>query len=1601
MTASQLSTTLSFAKTELSPAVKTSVPVSKLEQDTKHLGESLKSFGIYYVGELEPEAIARRNEALKKEVWLYPNSFLDYSALIQSQKLGISSEQLQKRIDVFFPPLKISALDFCQFIKKHLGVAPFLGGSTVGHCFFNLKNHDLDFKIFTHQKGRFHSTEVMLRELYCAYILQILQAQSVPLDFKNHNILELVKSVYLYTNLPIYNPSRSQCEAVFTNLGHDLMCIINPDFRWYLATHDQLLLSVEDNSIYCFSSQKESSPGDIQSNLKEKVDCALGHLKNKQYVVRNPLQSHNLFVRLIHATLKEFSIDSPSTIIPIALNQLEKEYKSNTALFIKRIHSVLEKFNESDDAINLLLVTLSLLQQIKEPKLREQWCSIASQPLCISTSQNLTASIKSKPQKDFSDLLLLIKSSSKSPIEKKPPLFVPQKKDLEVAAFIQRHPEITEDFLIVLNGILLLEHEQNPRASQLRKILLNDYSSEETIYRCASSWLGIKKFAKELIPVLKAIGLSSVYFENDNDLFLQSLLKYLDSSKFKIDTSKPTFQIFNKIVFSELSDTKILKHLKAKSDLNLCLSKMSSAERKTPWGWGEFITIFSFRMKTKGFCPPLNYIQQLNIRLEKLLESPANSDIKKGLTESIHLMMENVLTKQPQNIKLLYEIKRFNNYAKQLGLITDEFSESIDQQIIKISFDIKPDEQPDLYFPFYQLWLQNSAFLSKEPRFASHILGGVLKYAATLASSDTAANLDFLYVCLDEALKTSFCAEHYQSINFIYQKLLTHAIKGGDKKTQTKLGLIMIKLLETSKGISLQQNEVSQVLQLIESLLQLSKKNAKAEIEHYIGIKLVHYLAENCKIDASHQKSLLLKCSSIVLLDKSSDKTQRIYKKSIELIFRQQSHTDESATKVCEHLTANLDHRSSLIGRFIEFVASQNIEEGERFLKLFKPILDSLDFDQAHFHLCKIQLATNQKEYLKKAYQSWKSHHPNPKSLTIHFTFGKMFFDSILKNTQGKNYAWLQNCLQEFIISLHRFNESIKISQLTEKNQLTLMIEEINKISCSLEDKGFEPLIQKLWDVSSELGLINREKTSMPLILIERALGDSQVPPAAFEAIQKFDHGKFMNSEAIRWGNQLFKNIIQDPVYRESHKDKILPIAVRLLQADSKLVSNAIKLQLFQALISKRLYTELTHLISECPKEFMELCEANPRNWENLSTAILYCTELADELNIIAPFQYEIISKEKILTSFFQNSYIVLIELITKHCKKFPFYHDEHAVSIRRILNQPKLQNSKTLRNLLELFINTLADIKTYEATIEICKIYIMYHAFHELKYNKRIRYFGSLQTLTKILEALLPYANKPDKNQGIISQMIMQILHNFHNTEELKGIENFTELQDVINFVKRGFDPITIENESKNSSARQRQDDQSSRQVSQAADPTRTLKKSWLLSKGLEEINAQGVFGLWGLAEGCVRGEISTYARIVSEQALGHIATRDTLLSNSAKICMRFGLFTAMTEYRYRLHAQQTAPDHSTLDKIQKVSKKRFITNSIALGSCILIQILSRLYMSNKNYDNYGDLVDLFALILPFSVFSSKDYYEEDILTIVTSAFYSFYTRRVLKVYT
>ena len=1577
-----LSLSLSLVPTKIPVTIKAE-SASKREEYTKHIREHLRSFGLHYVGQLEPAAIVRRDEALKKDEWLYPNSYLDYSTLIQSEKIGISPEQLQDRIDVYFPPLKISALDFCLFISAHFGITPLIGGSTVGHCFFGLKNHDLDFKIFPHLKDeRFgedsHNIGYMLQEMYCDYILYLLKSQGIPLNFKGLRIRELVKSVYLYSNLQIFNESRTRCEAVFSNLGHDLMCIINPQFRWYLTNYDRFLISLEDNAIYFHSSQISSQDKDIEKDLKENASNAREQLRNRQYIVENPLLSHNLFVRLVHASLKEFTIEKASSIVPISVDLLEKEYKTNPDIFIKRIHTLLEKFTNTHDAVDLLLISLSFIQKIKEPKLREQWCVIAAQS--ISTPKSFTSVFKARKQRDYSELLLL-QSHKKTPAKSKPSSYTPTKNDLELAGFISRHPEITSDFLNVLHGLLLLEEDGNPRAKHLKKVILNCQSIDETIFRCASSWHAIKKFSKEMASICIAIGLPSKDFETEENLIIKRLLQYIEKKSPKIDFSNPLFEFFKKMA-SELPDSKILKYLEAKSELHHCLSKMSSDERKIKWGWSEFITVLNYRMRTTRFCPEERSIQQLNERLERLLTNAPNTDLRNAVGKALQLMVEKALTKQPNNIKLLYEIKRLINVAKQLDIFTAEYFESIDNQIIKMSFDIKFDDHADLLLPFYRLWPQDS-MLSKNPQFGSFLLGNILKYASLLAKTDLPSNIEFLYTCLDYALKTPFSSQHFESINFIYQKLLGSAIQAGDTESITKIGLVMIMILDKIKGISLPENEIPQVLKLIEALLQLSKKTSKIEVQHYIGIKLVHYLAENCKIDATRQHSLLLKSASIVLLDKNHVKTQQIYKKTIELIFNQKmtAEAPERALGLCQHLTVNLDQRSSLMRRFVGFVAQQNIVHAEELLDIFKSKMDTVNFDQAMYAIVEQQISTKRTDFLEKGFKNWRSHNPNPQSFMLHLTIGRKLFEAIHNHSQKVDYVWLQNCLQEFINCLNKFHEEIDSSTPAEKEQLTLHIVEINKIINSIQVSKFELLLKRLWDISEEMNLIDHSKTSLPPILIDQALGEGRLPQEAFASVEKAYDGRLMDLQQAKWAIQLFNNVVKDPQYRESHTHKIVPVGMRLLQADSKFITTAQKNEFIHLLFSKRQFRHLIDLLAECPRAIGELCQTNPRNWEYFVLALQqYPDVLMLDTRILPTLKFEVISQPKVLSIISQQGTINLVNCLTRLCISYPQHLKNYSSMLLSIYSNSNLKNSKEFRKEVESFIRVLLTENTLNSLIEVCNIYLCHSKILTDKHSTSKNEDFSLLIIIDILDALFPFMEKSGDHSVLMNRAIFEIIDNLKSVHKIDNIDNLTELQELITTLK----------ESKKLKKHSKNDVIVFLKNSKYND-LYNPKKTWASHDKNFHFQKRFTSLVCPLADGILKGSVVFTSRMATDLYYDRL-TKTVPFKSYLEQC---GLMTAALGGLIIFRTVSKIKDHPSItnEKLAKIALNTFRKMVFSIGSCVFIELLARTLM-NFSPDTCIDAIDSIAICFPIVMFNNNEYHDEDLISLVVSLMTAYGTR-------
>ena len=1545
-------------------------------KNSETVRENLKAFGICYAGKLESSAIGRMQDALKEDAWLYPNSKLDYTNLIDFRKLGIAESKLQN-IQTYFPPLRIPALEFCQFVERRFGVAPVITGSTVGYALVGRKNHDLDFKIFLQREDfldsrNFDDLDEMIIGYCCDFILEKLEIMGVPLNFKAYELRELIKSAYLYKRHLVTRESEKNCDAIFINIGHDFLFIMNPDYRGFLATYERFLISLDQPAIYYLSQQKSSlTEAEFQKSLESDIQKATEDLRSGRFIVEKPRNSKDLFVRLIHASLKGMTIESPSTIIPDALALLQSEYTMNTSLFIKRLHTLLEKFSKTHEPIEILLTIFSILQHIKEPKLRNYWCWIAAQALRDDASKILLTSIKSKPIKAYSHLLLAPRKKIQT--ELAPPEFRPIKKGKAFIKIIGEHPEISSDILNILHGVCLLEAERNNKAHQLKMSFFDTPNIGKTIFRCSQSLSNLKKYSKELIELLEILGLPAKYMENESNL-LNSLLQYLEKKSVNLDSLRPSFEELRKIL-GEHKGIIFPIHVKLKKDLQLYVDQMAPQERKKKEGLGEFIILFAHRMKTTGFCPTIEHIRQFNKRLSKLAESQQNIGAILPLTEAIQVMIERVLKKPSEGLELLYELKRFNNYVQKIGILTTAQAEAIDTQLIKGFYAIKSEHQLKLSVPFYRLWTQESGF-TKDPKFCSCLLGNTLREAIQLrrtSSQDT----DALYEILNEALKSPYYADHLDLIHFIYKDLLTVALKKDSKVDLAKLGNITLEIFLKIRGAHLSQDELSLISTMIEKLLNLSKNAWQARKQHYLGVKLVHLLAENCKMNSMKINSLLNKSISIVLLDKKNEKTNRIFKKTVELLFSTScvnTVDGAEARTLKEKLLSDLENRSATMRRYVDFVARQNISAAKEFLADFKPHMTSFDWNQANYSICNKLIATNEPDLIKEAYLIWEKLIPDTEILTLHLFLGINLFRAIQLNPKLAHSDLLQNYIAVTTRLLQQYDKDIAQLTLVPKQQLMSHVDEIIGTINTFKFPQSQGILNAFWKASEEAQLIDRVKTPLPPMLIQSALEEGSVPIEVLKVLDQFDPKSDLS--ATKQALQAIHNLFSSPKYVEGNRNKIWEYCKKLLLANPKSVSDDQKLILLELLFENKFFFDVINLGVNTPI-FHTFCHKNPKYWQLLIDALAQYDDLKSMREMMLTIIHiEIIDfPPSLITTLPYASQLNLIRVLTILCERFPKNFSTYCVLFNKAHDELLEVNSKEVRNLVKDFIVVLVTIENSKSVNEACKIFC-----------KKTEYSHLLKTTVLLLRSFAPYEKNLDKIRELNASML-QLLYYLRD-------QNFIE----VGFETDGLESVirhVLGNVKKHPKEKKEYKDHhiEKSKVLKTSAPTTQPSKSLIFDKQISF--KRKIFTIIDRgSDGFLRGGLAFATRITTDLITDAVRTSHPL--QYAQWTRSIVGRVVAIKIAYSLYDVLSKKDPS-IGKISKAALKAICFTAFTGLSTILIEMGIRSYGHGPNFATSDmDLVDLAALTLPFLAFHKSEYYEENIISYVVSLVIASLTRSI-----
>ena len=1532
--------------------------------------DNLKAFRIHPGMDLVPAAKERLQVALKQDAWIHPNPNLNYVDLFKNLKVGTDELKIQHYKRAYFPPLRISALEFCQFIEKRLGVPPVLAGSAVGYSLAGRKNHDLDFKVFlqrqNYQDLRIHGgLDEWIIRLSVDFILEKLRVSGVPLNYEADGLRDLINSVYLHRKHQVINESERNCDAIFINMGHDFLFIMNPDYRWYLATFDRFLLSIDEEAIYYLSPQKMDDTEGFQKTLSADIQKTMNDLQKGQFIVEKPSETRDLFVRLIHASLKGMTIESPTLVIGEALRLLQSEYTMNSALFIKRIHTLFEKFAYSYSPVEILLATFSLLQHVKDPKLCSHWCWIAAQALRDDGPKIILNSIKSRKLGEYSNLLLFGKAKALE--------IVPREFNfLKIGGLLTKlnvdEQGVISDILTVIQAIVSLESERDPKFLRLQKIFFDRPAIEEMLVRCSTSLTNLKKYFEDLSLLLEYLGLPKKYMDGESNL-LNALLRSLGRKSIDLGSLRPSFEELKKIL-GDHPGVIFPAHLKLKKDLQLCLDTMSLQERKTKDGLGEFIAVFAHRMKNSGFCPDIKYIRQMNERLAKLASRRETFGTVMPLTESFHLMTESILKKY-HGIELLYEIKRFNQYTKKIGIITLSQAEAIDLQLMKAFQSIRVDHHLKLSHPFYQLWSQES--FAKNPKFLSCLVGDILKETIHTGKETPLTDTDNpLYEIVNQVLESPYYQDHLDLIYAVYKELLNYALKKGFKGDLQKIGKLTIAILTKTKSLNLSSDEFLSLVKLVEQLLNLSSDAFQTQKRHFLGVKLVHLLAENCKIQSAQQNSLLLKSISVVLQDTNTAKTQEIYKKSIRLLlpaYAKQYDGKEIQT-LQERLLGDLENRSSTMSRFIDFMASHNLLLAKEFLESFKPHMTSSDRHQAVSSICKKLISKKDPEQMHEAFLIWQKTVPDTASFAHHVVQGIDLFNAIQTLPQLTRSVLLKKYIQEIIKVLQQSRKDITTLPLAPHQQLTAHVEEILKAIRSTDSAELNPLFKEFWKVADDSNLIDRSRTPLPQELIQSALKEGKVPMETLAKLEKSD-SKSMDSSELH----AIKNLLAAPKPVLEKQIKIWEYSKKILAAESTAVSNDQKLGLVKSLLEKHYFFEVISYLLEVPA-IGKFCHQNPIYWQSLVDALAQYEDLNSIKGLIKmAIHHEIAEIPLISCALPYTSQINLIKVLMILCKRCPENMSVYCNLFKSLQEQMPAVESKELRNRVKDFIEILLAMENPDALAEACQIF-----------SKKAAYTHLVKTAVLLLNSFAPY-EKNLKTDEKLNNSMLQLMRYLHRQNLIDPKTKHKDLQSLIAHVLG-----RIKKHPNEKADHQRQTENC--EDSSSANGAATQSKFMLFDRKISPIK-KSIMALNRSVDGMLRGTFAFTARLAHEIAIGAI-----MVNNPGQYmhwALLVSLNAAVTKFAYNLHNIFSKNHHITNSMISKVALKALCFTIFTGLTPFLIELTSRgLGFGQKFEKSYIDGVDVASLILPLAVFNESEYYDEDAISFITSLATAILTRKL-----
>jgi hypothetical protein len=553
----------------------------------------------YYIQELTPTQIEKRDRIIAQEYEHYP---------ITSLEKDNPPEKLES--------ITFSSLDVSNFLtpwlqdKGILEAEPYLIGGAAGNILSDPRNPlefaDVDICYYLKVPAYHHIKEGVID--FLIFRCQQLQKEKgkiypfLKLEPKERN--KFIEATYLYRKTHLTNAS-DLVVGSFIALGNielkflfDNKTLFEKKFRQNLALSDGFRVSLKGKKVFCVNDSTYCSEEEYQN--------ALTSLNSRMLVIKNPDETTNLTLRLIHKMTQGFFI-SQQEVTKEALKQFNKEFllEANFKELASRLHHH-QKNHYYENSTGKLFDFIHLMQfvfQLKNEPEQGQVCKSIALAWHEAASEN-----------DRNDLIGQFVS-------------LILKKDMPIK------PIIT-----LFQGVLV---DQWLKGEPGYCAYLFDFDPKK-IHPCIAK--GKNYLNLESNPVDLAVDFLTVWmeFEKTHPTVLNELstLLFKENIHFPLQNSKEKNRFVNNII-------SVFENRHLRNVLELFPIRISQAP------------LFEFIQKRMpGILPPDKLeAKLLDLKLQAFLEACKHLRIK-GLDELIKLILDYTHETQIDNLKIFLELLR-------------------------------------------------------------------------------------------------------------------------------------------------------------------------------------------------------------------------------------------------------------------------------------------------------------------------------------------------------------------------------------------------------------------------------------------------------------------------------------------------------------------------------------------------------------------------------------------------------------------------------------------------------------------------------------------------------------------------------------------------------------------------------------------------------------------------------------------------------------------------------------------------------------------------------------------------------------------------------